>query len=127
MLPPVGQILLDDSGVAVLTTRVFRHGSAPQRAQAPYITWFQVTGVPENLLDGSPRVDRCEVQVDCWSENTGNGSRGIETLARAVRDALEPVAHMTAVVADEQDVDTQRYRIGMQFTFWNDREEDPLP
>lgn len=122
LLPDVFPILRDDSDVASITgLRIYRHGSAPQSVSAPYVTWFVVTGNPENSLGELPRVDRHEVQVDCWSDNTGSGSRGIETLATAVRDALEPFAHMTAILIDERDVETQRYRIGMQFTFWHHR------
>jgi hypothetical protein len=122
LLPAVYPILRDDAGVAALISgRVYRHGSAPQNVVAPYVTWSLVTGTPENTLGDLPRVDRHEIQVDCWSENTGSGSRGIETLAQAVRDALEPVAHCTAINLDERDVDTQRYRISLQFTFWTDR------
>lgn len=124
MLPQVYPILRDDPEVAALINgRVYRHGSAPHNVTAPYVTWFVVTGLPENSIAELPRADRYEVQVDCWSVNTGTGSRGIETLAQAVRDAIEPFAHMTAMNVDERDEDTQRYRISMQFTFWKIREQ----
>lgn len=123
MLPEVYPILRDDPGVAALIAgRVYRHGSAPVKVEAPYVTWFVVTGLPENSISEIPRADRYEIQVDCWSVNTGSGSRGIETLAEAVRDALEPYAHMTAISLDERDTETQRYRISMQFTFWEIRD-----
>jgi len=125
MLPEVFPLLAAASAVTSLIgtnpVRAYRHGRAPQGTAAPYVTWFLVTGLPENTLDEVPRVDRHEVQVDCWSENTGQGSKDIEALAKAVRDAIEPHAHMTAEVFDGIDEDTQRYRIGMQFTFWTDR------
>lgn len=122
MLPLVFPLLRDASAVAAIVgARIYRHGTAPQNVVAPYVTWFIVAGTPENALDEVPRVDRNTVQIDCWSDNTGTGSAGIEALARAVRDAIEPHQHMTGVVADGRDFETQRYRIGMQFDFWTHR------
>lgn len=128
MLPLVFPLIADSVPVTTLIgtdpVRFFRHGHAPQKVQAPYCTWAVITGVPENTLDEVPRVDNFSIQVDCWSDNTGQGAVDIETLARAVRDALEPHAHMTAVVADGRDPETDRYRIGMQFSFWQDRDPE---
>lgn len=125
MLPQVFPLLSASTAVKALIgsnpVRAYRHGSAPQAVVAPYVTWFVVTGNPENTLEDLPRVDRYEVQLDCWSENTGTGAIQVETLAQAVRDALEPYAYMTAVVADTRDQETQRYRVALQFTFWHDR------
>lgn len=126
MLPPVYALLTADAPTTALVgTRIYRHGSAPQNVVAPYITWSLVSGTPENELSALPRVDRLEVQVDCWSNNTGTGDAQVEALATAVRDALEPYAHMTAIVANEQDFETRRYRLGLQFTFWQKRSETP--
>lgn len=125
MLPQVFPLLSASSAVKALIgsnpVRAYRHGVAPQNVVAPYVTWFVVTGIPENTLEDLPRVDRYEVQVDCWSENTGTGATQIETLAEAVRDAIEPDAYMTSVIANTRDEETQRYRIAMQFTFWTER------
>ena len=122
MLPPVFQWLRASANVTALIgsgpTRAYRHGSAPQDVAGPYVTWFVVSGVPQNVLDEPPRVDAITVQVDCWSDNTGTGSSGVDVLARAVRDALEPHGHMTAIVVDERDQQTERYRIGLSFDFW---------
>lgn len=128
MLPQVFPLLRDAPAVTALIgtnpVRAYRHGKAPQNTVAPYVTWFVVTGTPENTLDDLPKIDRFEVQVDCWSDNTGTGGTQVETLAQAVRDALEPSAYMTAVVANTQDQETQRYRIGLQFTFWHHRPDE---
>lgn len=122
MLPQVFSILSGDTSVAALVgTRIYRHGNAPQGVTAPYITWFVVSGIPENELSDLPRIDRYQVQVDCWSSNTGGGDTQIEALAEAVRDAIEPHAHMVAVVANGIDYETQRLRLGMSFDFWTPR------
>lgn len=122
MFPLVYPILKDAPAVAALVgTRIYRHGSAPQNVVAPYITWFIVAGTPENALGETPRVDNYQVQVDCWSNNTGTGDAQVEELAEAVRDALEARADMSAVAVNGRDPETMRYRIGMTFTFWTHR------
>lgn len=124
MLPSVYPLLTAAPAVTALVgNRIYRHGAAPQTVTAPYITWYVVSGVPENTLDDVPRIDNYSVQVDCWSNNTGTGDAQIEELAEAVRDAIEPTAYMTAVSIDERDFETQRYRMGMTFTFWHHRPE----
>lgn len=103
-------------------TRAYPHGDAPQAQVGPYVTYAVIYGQPENTLSGLPYVDRQTVQVDCWSGTDGRGSAQILALARAVRDALEPHGHMTAITANSRDPETMRYRIGMRFDFWRDRE-----
>lgn len=126
MFPRVFTLLAADSTVTGIIgaspVRAYRHGSAPQNVVAPYVTWFVVSGVPENQLSGTPPTDRYTVQVDCWSNNTGTGATEVEELAAAVRDAIEPSGYMTGIVANNRDPDTQRYRIGMQFDIWQDRQ-----
>lgn len=118
MLPLVYPLLTNDSTVAGLVDgRVYRHGDAPQNVTRPYVTWFVVTGTPENTLDEVPRIDDYRVQVDCWSD----GDAEVEELSEAVRNAIEPSAYMTQVHADDRDPETKRYRMGMTFTFWTDR------
>lgn len=118
MLPPVYATLRASTAVVSLVgTRIYRHGAAPQNVVAPYVTWFIVTGDPENELPYTPRIDRFQVQVDCWSNNTGSGDAQVEALAQAVRDAIEPTAYLVRYVVNERDFETQRYRIGMEFTW----------
>lgn len=122
MLPPVYALLSSNSEVSALVgTRIYRHGVAPQNVAAPYVTWALVSGTPENELSDIPRADRLDVQIDCWSNNTGTGDVQVESVATAVRDALEPYAHMNSIILNEQDFETRRYRIAMQFTFWLSR------
>lgn len=118
MLPPVFQTLKASSAVkAIVGTnppRIYRHGSAPQDVSRPYITWTLVSSVPENNLSDPPPTDRQTVQVDCWHPEDA----GIDELATAVRDAIEPIAHMTSTLFDEQEPETKLYRIGLQFDFF---------
>ncbi len=125
MLPAVFPLLSAAGPVtAIIGTnpvRAYKHGQAPQNVIAPYVTYASISTVPQNALDEAPRVDAFSMQVDCWSVNTGTGSAGIETLAKAVRNAIEPVAHMVSGPTDSFDAETGRYRITMTFDFWTHR------
>ena len=83
----------------------------------PYITWFVVTIAPENNLSGLPPVDAIPVQVDCWHQTDS----GIEQLAEAVRDAIEPYAHMTGMPVNLREPETKLYRIALEFDWWLSR------
>lgn len=122
MLPPVFQTLKASTAVKALVgtnpPRIWSHGtvppSIPRPIRDPYITWFLVGAAPENNLSDPPPVDRQTVQVDCWHPDKA----GIEILADAARDAIEPVAHMTSVLFDEQEPETKLFRIALQFDFF---------
>jgi hypothetical protein len=123
MFPAVFQALKASAAVkAIVGTnppRIYRHGRAPQDTTRPYITWAVIAGAPENHLSGTPPTDRVTVQIDCWHQTDS----GVEALATAARDACEPYAHMTAIVANDQEPETKLYRVGLQFDWWVDREE----
>lgn len=123
MLPLLYSILAADSDVAALVDdRIYRHGEAPEAVMAPYVTWFVIIGSPENNLPQMPPIDRYEVQVDCWSENEGDGDAEVEELALAVRTAIEAADHhCTGLVVNGKDPETKRYRIGMTFTLYHHR------
>lgn len=120
MLPPVFATLKASATVKNMVgtnpPRIYRHGEAPQNVTDPYITWF-ATPTPENTLSETPKVDRVGVQVDCWHRTDA----GVEQLAVAARDAIEPHAHMTATVIDHREPETRLYRISMQFDWWLSR------
>jgi hypothetical protein len=118
MLPPIYSTLRSSAAVlALVATKIFRHGAAPQDCAAPYITWSIVIGTPENMLSETPQIDRLVVQIDCWHTKDA----GVEELSAAVRNAMEPYAHMTSILLDEQEPETKLYRIGLQFDWWLNR------
>jgi hypothetical protein len=121
MLPPVFQLLKASPAVkAIVGTnppRIYRHGSAPQDTGKPYVTWALIAGVPENNLSDPPPLDRMTVQVDCWHQT----DQGVDALASAVRDAIEPTAYMTGVILDLQEPETKLFRMAMQFDIFNGR------
>jgi len=121
MLPPVFTTLKASADVKNIVgtnpPRIFRHGSAPQDTTKPYITWFAVTVAPENNLSDLPPMDKVPVQVDCWHQTDA----GVEALATAVRDAIEPYAHMTGAPVDGREPETKLYRIALTFDWFVDR------
>lgn len=120
LLPDVFGLLKASAAVtAILGTppKVYRHGIAPQGTAAPYVVWLVVGADPENNLSDPPPTDRIVLQVDCWSPTDG----GVEVLAQAVRDAIEPSAHMTGIVVNEREPDTGLYRLALQFDYFMSR------
>lgn len=111
MLPNIYSILRANSSVLnTVSTRIYRHGSAPQDVVKPYITWFVVSGVPENQISGAPCVDVDTIQIDIWHET----DTGVENLAYAVRDALDTAKYANQLILDTREADTKLYRIGFQ-------------
>lgn len=114
MLAPVYTVLKSNSTVlSTVANRIYRHGSAPQNVVKPYITWFVVTGNAEVNLSDSPCVDVDNIQIDCWSETDTQ----IETLAYAVRKALDDAKIVNRIVQNSREDDTRLFRIGIEADF----------
>ena len=114
MLPNVYQALRSNATVAsTVGTRIYRHGSAPQDVAKPYITWFVVTGNPQDVLNAAPCHDKDTIQIDCWSET----DNGVETLAYAVRAALDSQLISNRMVINNRETDTKLYRIAIEADF----------
>lgn len=115
MLPPIYNILSADADVAAIVgTRIYPHGEAPQNVNRPYVTWLLVAGVPEQVLDGASETDRDTVQIDCWHQ-TGSG---VVQLASAVRLAIEPHAYVTNLFLNGRDRETGLYRFALELDYW---------
>lgn len=120
MLPPIFAYLkaaAPVTGILGTTPKAYRHGAAPQGTVAPYVVWSVISDVPENNLSDLPPVDRVTVQVDCYHTTDA----GIEALATAVRDALEPHGHMTGMPVNQRETETQLFRSALQFDIWLNR------
>ncbi len=118
MLPPVFNLLTAAAPVlALVDRRIYRHGNAPRPTTAPYLTWFQVVAAPENTLSETPTIDRSTIQIDIWVDGP-DGDKRAERIAEAVRDALEPHAHMTSAPIDRRDPETRLWRMALEFDFW---------
>jgi hypothetical protein len=120
MLPLVFTWLKAASAVTAIIgnpPRAYRHGEAPQDTTRPYVTWALVSGVPDNQLSTLPQGDRYTIQVDCWHQT----DTGIETLAAAIRNAIEPYGHMTSIPINNREPETKLYRIALQFDILQSR------
>ena len=122
MLPNLFPLLNASAAVTAIIgstpMRFYRHGSAPQDVIAPYVTHWTVSMQPQNNLSNAPYADDSRVQISCWSNNTGTGSLGVETLAAAVRAAIEPTWHILSIRDVGRDPETQRYRIDLDVQVW---------
>lgn len=118
MVPPVYRILSGDVAVtALVADRISGQGYGGETPVAPYITWNVVSGMPQNYLADRPGVDDFRAQVDIWAQDAATAKQ----VAEAARDALEPHAYCVGVVADEYDPETQLYRYGFDWRFWESR------
>ncbi len=121
MLPPVFPVLKASTPVASIIgpspIRAFRHGHVPQDTVAPYVVWSSINSIPSNNLSSLPSDDRVTIEVDCYSLDDTE----IVQLATAVRNAIEPYAHMTGVPVDMQEPDTRLYRMSLQFDWFLSR------
>jgi hypothetical protein len=124
MIVPVFSILSTAAPVtAIVGTNAIWKNTLPQAhaAKRAYITWATVGGSPENYLDGVPGMDSGRVQIDCWvgeEVSGGTGAKVCQDLMIAVRNAIEPHAHMIGTPIDDYEKDTKLYRYMLEFQFW---------
>lgn len=110
MTPPIFPIVAASAAVqAVLGSDPVRFtlfGSAEQGVELPYAVWQTVGGEPGNYLGDRPDVDDYTLQVDVYAADP----IAARTAAQALRDAIEPHAHITLWVGDAKDPATGRWR-----------------
>lgn len=115
MFAPIYTTLKASAAVtAIAGTRIYMHGDAPQDAVKPYIVWQSITSNPQNTLSELPQVDAQSIQIDCYHQT----QQGILDLATAVRDCIEPYAHVTSIPINEREPDTKLYRIAIVIDWW---------
>lgn len=118
MTSPVFRLLTSDATVsAIVGTRVYRSGRAPQGVVRPYVTWSTVGGHPEVYVAQRPSVEQGLTQIDCWSESEAECA----ALAASVVNALETSGYQNGGAMDDFEEDTGLYRMTVQFYFWNRR------
>lgn len=119
MYPPVTETLRADSSVlnVIDASAIYRHDDAAADRTGDYVTW-SASFVPVNELSDTPGMDQFTVTVNCFSDS----DLRVEQIARAVRDAIEPVAHCTGSPVDNRDrAGSKKYRIALQFDWWHSR------
>lgn len=97
--------------------RMFPWDRAPANVKKPYGVYAVYNAQPENYLGEVPDIDNKSTQINIYAEN----SKSLEACYIAVRDALEPHAHMTAFSTPAVNEDTDLYSCTMEFDFWNHR------
>ena len=121
MFPPLFATCAASPAVTALLglspTRLYPFEDPTQGTQKPYATWFIVGGSPENYLGKVPDIDRFIVQIDCW----GSTATEARDVAQAIRDAIEPVAHITNWRGESNDTETKLYRYSFDLTWWVNR------
>lgn len=118
MFPPVFKTIHTSAVEAVVGDRIGRHGEIPQEELRPYIVWQIVTDAPHTHLSGPPPSDFMTVQIDCYHLADG----GVETLAAAVRAALDAALIVNRIVVNNRDPDTRLYRVGLDADFITQRD-----
>lgn len=121
MIPPIFQILSDDPAVTGFLgsnpLRIFPFSEAPENSLYPYATYTVIFGEPDNSLNDIPLIDKLNTQVDIW----GSSAASVLDTAAAVRDALEPHAHMVGTGSMEREPETKSYRVRLEFDFFTER------
>ncbi len=121
MYPPIFQVCAADAGVKAALgaspVRFYPFGEAPQNAPKPYAVWQTFGGSPENYLGQRPDIDSFRLQVDVYAVDAA----AARNAARALRDAIEPLAHITRWGGESRDPDTASYRVTFDVDWWTPR------
>lgn len=121
MYPPVFAIAAAESAVRTALgtspVRFFPFGNAPEGVALPYAVWQVVGGEPENYLGSLPDIDSCLTQVDVYAK-TGSTARDC---ALALRNALEPHAHIVSWRGESRDQMTGNFRYSFDINFFTAR------
>lgn len=88
------------------TLRLYPFGLQDDNVIYPYAVWQNITGSPENYLAQRPDADFFTLQVDAYADTVDE----VIAVATALRDAIEPHAHITRWGGQERDPETKRYR-----------------
>ena len=121
MFPPIFSVCSADPAVTALLgtspTRLYLFGEAGQGTALPYATWQGIGGSPENYINNLPDIDSYALQVDVWA-STASSARAV---AQALRNAIEPNAHITSWRGESRDTETKLYRYSFDLTWWVNR------
>lgn len=120
MFPPIYEVCAASSEVqAALGTpvRLYPFGEAPQGVALPYAVWQTLGGSPENYLKQRPDIDQFSLQVDVYATS----ATAARNVARALRNAIEPVAYITRWNGEDRDQETKNYRVSFDVDWWVQR------
>ncbi|MEZ3415201.1 DUF3168 domain-containing protein [Pantoea dispersa] len=86
--------------------RLYPFGLQDDAVVYPYAVWQNITGGPENYLGQRPDADAFTLQVDVYADTPDEAI----AVAEALRNAIEPHAHITRWGGQSRDDETKRYR-----------------
>ena len=122
MFPPLFEVCSADAQVqstfGTNPCRVYPFGEAPQQGVTPYVAWRVFGGEPENNLSCPPDMDRFMVEVSVYADQGQEARDG----AVAIRDAVEPLAHVTAWAGEGRDETTRLYRVRFLVEWFTERD-----
>lgn len=113
MFPPVFRTLQTSEIIGIVDDRIGAHGEVAQTEARPYITYQTVSGIAHDNLSDAPGSDFTTVQLDCYATSQGTA----ETLALAVRSALDAELIVNRVILTNRDPETRLYRVGLEADF----------
>tara|TARA_R110002124_G_scaffold85350_2_gene221428 strand:+ start:13556 stop:13927 length:372 start_codon:yes stop_codon:yes gene_type:complete len=121
MYAPIFTVCAASSAVTSLLgtspVRLWPFGEAPEGTQTPYAVWQGIGGNPENYINQRPDIDSFDLQVDVYAD-TASSARNV---AEALRDAIEPNAHITSWRGERRDPETKRYRFSFDLEWFVER------
>ncbi len=121
MFAPIFSICSKDSEVLSYLgdspVRLFAFGDAPQNTQTPYAVWQTVSGLPSTFINEVPDIDSYVVQVDVYSDSMSEA----RDTAKAIRNAVEPHANITAWRGEFTDTTTLLRRYSFDITWFVNR------
>lgn len=100
------QALLGDSDGEL---RLYPFNLAPKDAALPYVTWQNVSGLPQNYLADNPDADSFGIQINVWGVTTGE----VMDVTQAIRNAIQEVCYI--VRWGNQARDAQTLAFGYDF------------
>lgn len=104
--------------LGVAPVRLWPFDSAPAQGDdfyaLPYAVWQTVGGSPENYIDTTPDIDSHTLQVDVYDLDASSA----RAAAEALRNAIEPHAHIVSWRGESFERDTQLYRYSFDVDWW---------
>lgn len=97
--------------------RLYPFAEAEQDTERPYAVWQIISGNPENYITGRPDMDRFGLQVDVYADSAADA----RAVTKALRDAIEPHAHITAWRGESREADTRLYRVSFDLDWFTPR------
>lgn len=117
MYPPIFETLNVLPGITSVfgsPARIYPFGEAPDEPTLPYATFQLINGDPENYLSDVPDIDLFQMQIDVYSST----QNGVRTSARAIRDGIEPYAHVENFNFEGRDPVTRDWRYSFDVDWW---------